>query len=251
MLVTTSIIESGIDIPSANTLVVERADLLGLAQLYQIRGRIGRSDAHAYAYLLYPSEDLLTSEAAARLTTLTDHTELGAGFKIAMRDLEIRGAGNLLGDEQSRARRGGRLRDVRADARGGRRASCAASSRGAGGAGARRPAGHRLRAAGVHRLRGDQDRRAPAHRAGAHDRRARRRARRARRPLRPAAGAGREPAHACRPIRIKAAELGRHARSPYRGGRLQVDGLDLDDEWAARVRAADEPRRLLQAATAR
>jgi transcription-repair coupling factor (superfamily II helicase) len=101
VLVTTSIIESGLDIPNANTLIVERADLLGLAQLYQIRGRIGRSDAHAYAYLLYPSEELLTSEAAARLTTLSDHTELGAGFKIAMRDLEIRGAGSLLGDEQS------------------------------------------------------------------------------------------------------------------------------------------------------
>jgi transcription-repair coupling factor (superfamily II helicase) len=101
VLVTTSIIESGIDIPSANTLIVERADMLGLAQLYQIRGRIGRSDAYAYAYLLYPSEELLTSEAAARLTTLSDHTELGAGFRIAMADLEIRGAGNLLGDEQS------------------------------------------------------------------------------------------------------------------------------------------------------
>ena len=101
VLVTTSIIESGIDIPSANTLIVERADMLGLAQLYQIRGRIGRSDAYAYAYLLYPSEELLTTEAAARLTTLSDHTELGAGFRIAMADLEIRGAGNLLGDEQS------------------------------------------------------------------------------------------------------------------------------------------------------
>ncbi|MBN2203635.1 MAG: transcription-repair coupling factor [Thermoleophilia bacterium] len=101
VLVTTSIIESGIDIPSANTLIVERADMLGLAQLYQIRGRIGRSDAYAYAYLLYPSEEMLTTEAAARLTTLSDHTELGAGFRIAMADLEIRGAGNLLGDEQS------------------------------------------------------------------------------------------------------------------------------------------------------
>ena len=101
LLVTTAIIESGIDIPSANTLVIDRADLLGLAQLYQIRGRIGRSEARAYAYLLYPSEELLTSEAAARLTTISDHTELGAGFRIAMADLEIRGAGNLLGDEQS------------------------------------------------------------------------------------------------------------------------------------------------------
>jgi len=101
VLVTTSIIESGIDIPTVNTLIVERADLLGLAQLYQIRGRIGRSDEFAYAYLLYPGEDFLTQEAAARLRTLSDHTELGSGFKIAMRDLEIRGAGNLLGDEQS------------------------------------------------------------------------------------------------------------------------------------------------------
>lgn len=101
LLVTTAIIESGIDIPSANTLVVDRADSLGLAQLYQIRGRIGRGDEYAHAYLLYPSEEMLTSEAAARLTTLSDHTELGAGFRIAMADLEIRGAGSLLGDEQS------------------------------------------------------------------------------------------------------------------------------------------------------
>ncbi|MEZ5126241.1 MAG: transcription-repair coupling factor [Thermoleophilia bacterium] len=101
VLVSTAIIESGIDIPSANTLIVDRADMLGLAQLYQIRGRIGRSEARAYAYLLYPSEETLTKEAAARLTTLSDHTELGAGFRIAMADLEIRGAGSLLGDEQS------------------------------------------------------------------------------------------------------------------------------------------------------
>jgi transcription-repair coupling factor (superfamily II helicase) len=81
--------------------VVERADALGLAQLYQIRGRVGRSDVTAHAYLLYPSASELTPEARARLSTLADHTELGAGFHIAMRDLEIRGAGNLLGDEQS------------------------------------------------------------------------------------------------------------------------------------------------------
>jgi transcription-repair coupling factor (superfamily II helicase) len=101
VLVTTSIIESGIDIPTVNTLIADRADMLGLAQLYQIRGRIGRSDEHAYAYLLYPSEGHLSGEAVARLRTLSDHTELGAGFRIAMADLEIRGAGNLLGDEQS------------------------------------------------------------------------------------------------------------------------------------------------------
>ncbi len=100
-LVTTTIIESGLDIPTANTLIVERADRLGLAQAYQIRGRVGRSRERAFAYLLYPSPEALTEEAAARLSTLADHTELGSGFKIAMRDLDIRGAGDLLGDEQS------------------------------------------------------------------------------------------------------------------------------------------------------
>jgi transcription-repair coupling factor (superfamily II helicase) len=101
VLVATSIIESGIDIPQANTLIVERADMFGLSQLYQIRGRVGRSRERAYAYLLYPSSAALTAEAAQRLSALSDYTELGAGFKVAMRDLEIRGAGNLLGDEQS------------------------------------------------------------------------------------------------------------------------------------------------------
>jgi transcription-repair coupling factor (superfamily II helicase) len=101
VLVSTSIIESGIDIPQANTLIVERADTFGLAQLYQIRGRVGRSRERAYAYLLYPSSAALTPEAADRLAALSDYTELGAGFKVAMRDLELRGAGNLLGDEQS------------------------------------------------------------------------------------------------------------------------------------------------------
>jgi len=101
VLVCTSIIESGIDIPQANTLVVERSDQFGLSQLYQIRGRVGRSRERAYAYLLYPSAAALTPEAGQRLSALSDYTELGAGFKIAMRDLELRGAGNLLGDEQS------------------------------------------------------------------------------------------------------------------------------------------------------
>ena len=101
VLVSTTIIESGLDIPQANTLIVERADALGLSQLYQIRGRVGRSDVTAHAYLLYPDAQELTPEARARLSTLADHTELGAGFQIAMRDLEIRGAGDLLGAEQS------------------------------------------------------------------------------------------------------------------------------------------------------
>src|SRR5262245_38355544 len=101
VLVATTIIESGLDIPTANTLLVERADQLGLAQAYQIRGRVGRSRERAFAYLLYPSAESLTQDAAARLATLSDNTELGSGFRVAMRDLEIRGAGNLLGDEQS------------------------------------------------------------------------------------------------------------------------------------------------------
>ena len=101
VLVATTIIEAGLDIPSANTLIVERADLLGLSQLYQIRGRVGRSDVTAHAYLLYPDATELSEEARARLAALADYTELGSGFRVAMRDLELRGAGNLLGDEQS------------------------------------------------------------------------------------------------------------------------------------------------------
>ncbi len=101
VLVSTTIIESGLDIPQANTLVIERADTLGLAQLYQIRGRVGRSARAAHAFFFYPSAEELPHEARIRLATLADHTELGAGLQVAMRDLELRGAGALLGDEQS------------------------------------------------------------------------------------------------------------------------------------------------------
>ena len=101
VLCSTTIIESGLDIPQANTLIVERADLLGLAQPYQIRGRVGRSERTAHAYLMYPDGSELSDEARARLAALADYTELGSGYRIAMRDLELRGAGNLLGDEQS------------------------------------------------------------------------------------------------------------------------------------------------------
>jgi transcription-repair coupling factor (superfamily II helicase) len=99
--VCTTIVESGLDIPTVNTLVVDRSDLLGLAQLYQLRGRIGRRGQRAYAYLLHPADRVLTEEAYERLKTIGEFTDLGSGFKIAMRDLEIRGAGNLLGGEQS------------------------------------------------------------------------------------------------------------------------------------------------------
>lgn len=100
-LLCTTIIESGIDIPSANTILVNRADTFGLSQLYQIRGRVGRSNLQAYAYLLTPADRDLTEIAEKRLSTLQRHTDLGSGFSIAMHDLEIRGGGNLLGAQQS------------------------------------------------------------------------------------------------------------------------------------------------------
>jgi transcription-repair coupling factor (superfamily II helicase) len=101
VLVATTIIESGLDIPQVNTLVIERADMLGLAQLYQIRGRVGRGENAAHAYLMYPDGSELSEEARARLAALADYTELGSGYRVALRDLELRGAGSLLGDEQS------------------------------------------------------------------------------------------------------------------------------------------------------
>jgi len=235
VLVTTSIIESGIDIPTANTLVVDRADTLGLAQLYQIRGRIGRSDAHAYAYLLYPSEELLTTEAAARLTTLSDHTDLGAGFKIAMADLEIRGAGNLLGDEQSGhvAAVGfemyAQMLEEAVNELRGEQAAVTAPVRVDLPVTAYVPPdyivyeatkidAHRriARAADLNEL-GDveaelTDRFGP--------------------PPEPVANL-----LALQAIRVKAAELGATAVTG-RGDRVQVDGLELDDAWAGRLRAA-------------
>ena len=101
VLVCTTILESGIDIPNANTIIVENADRIGLAQLYQIRGRVGRSDRQAYAYITYKRDKLLTEIADKRLKAIKEFTEFGSGFKIAMRDLEIRGAGSLLGEIQS------------------------------------------------------------------------------------------------------------------------------------------------------
>jgi transcription-repair coupling factor (superfamily II helicase) len=101
VLVCTTIIESGLDIPNANTIVIDRADTLGLAQLYQLRGRVGRSSRRAYAYLLYRRRERLSDEARKRLQAIFNASELGAGFQIALSDLEIRGAGNILGGEQS------------------------------------------------------------------------------------------------------------------------------------------------------
>ncbi len=101
VLVATTIVESGLDIPNANTLIVDRADMYGLSQLHQLRGRVGRGSERAYAYFLYPPERTLTETAHERLATVAQHTEVGAGMYVAMKDLEIRGAGNLLGGEQS------------------------------------------------------------------------------------------------------------------------------------------------------
>ena len=100
VLVCTSIIETGLDIPNVNTIIIEDADRLGLSQLYQLRGRVGRSDKMAYAYLMYKKDKVLSEVARKRLSALRDFTEFGSGFKIALRDLEIRGAGNVLGPEQ-------------------------------------------------------------------------------------------------------------------------------------------------------
>jgi transcription-repair coupling factor (superfamily II helicase) len=101
VLVCTTIIETGLDIPNANTLIIENADRFGLSQLHQLRGRVGRSTRHAYAYFTYKPDKNLTEIAEKRLSAIRDFAEFGSGFKIAMRDLEIRGAGNLLGAEQS------------------------------------------------------------------------------------------------------------------------------------------------------
>ncbi len=101
VLLSTAIIENGIDIPNVNTIIIDRADMFGISQLYQLRGRVGRSGVPAYAYLMYPRAKALTEIAMKRLRIISDYTELGSGFKIALKDLEIRGAGNLLGREQS------------------------------------------------------------------------------------------------------------------------------------------------------
>ena len=101
VLVCTTIVETGLDIPNANTLIIENADRFGLSQLHQLRGRVGRSTRHAYAYFTYRPDKSLSEIAEKRLSAIRDFAEFGSGFKIAMRDLEIRGAGNLLGAEQS------------------------------------------------------------------------------------------------------------------------------------------------------
>src|SRR6266498_471048 len=101
VLLATTIVENGLDIPNANTIIINRADRYGLSQLYQLRGRVGRSDRPAYAFLLIPPEDNLSPVAKKRLAAIKEFSDLGSGFRVAALDLEIRGAGNLLGGEQS------------------------------------------------------------------------------------------------------------------------------------------------------
>src|SRR5215217_5716818 len=101
VLVCTTIIESGLDIPNANTIIIDRADRFGLADLYQLRGRVGRAEHKAYAYLLLPREMVTVGAARKRINAIKQYSSLGAGFRIAMRDLEIRGAGSILGTQQS------------------------------------------------------------------------------------------------------------------------------------------------------
>ena len=114
VLVSTAIVESGLDIPASNTIIINRADRFGLAQLYQLRGRVGRERLQAYAYLLVPADGRIDETAQRRLRVIEELTELGAGFKLALRDLEIRGAGQPPRRRAARAHRGGRLRPLHA-----------------------------------------------------------------------------------------------------------------------------------------
>lgn len=111
-LICSTIIESGLDVPNANTILIERADRFGLAELYQLRGRVGRWKHQAYAYMLLPKSQLVSTDARKRLAAIRRCSNLGAGFQLALRDLEIRGSGNLLGSEQSRPSEHDRLRSL-------------------------------------------------------------------------------------------------------------------------------------------
>ena len=138
ILLSTNIVESGLDMPAVNTLVIHRADMFGLGQLYQLRGRVGRGKQRGYAYLTWPPNHRLSAAAEKRLTVMQTLDALGAGFTLASHDLDIRGAGNLLGDEQSRPYPRGRHRAVPADAggrgrRNARRRRAAAAARSATG----------------------------------------------------------------------------------------------------------------------
>ncbi len=206
--------------PTVNTLVVDRADLLGLGQLHQLRGRVGRAGQRAYAYLFHPVDRVLSEQAYERLRTIGDHTELGSGFKIALRDLQIRGAGNLLGRDQSGPHRRHRLRPLRPD---GVRGGVRAEGRAPAPAGRPLPRPARRRPPAGH-LRGGRGRPAgglpPAHRR-AHRGADRRRAHRVGGPVRPAARPGRGPARrgpAAGRVPAPGDHRPRRHRSPHRDG---------------------------------
>ena len=222
VLVCTTIIESGIDMPTVNTLVVDRADRLGLGQLHQLRGRVGRAGQRAYAYLLFPPDRVLSEEAYERLRTIGEHTELGSGFKIAMRDLEIRGAGNLLGGDQS-----GHIAAVGYDLYVQMVSEAVAELKGEE---VREPAEIKLDLPVTANLpadyvgpRGPPPRGVPAPGHGHHPRRGRRHPLRVARPLRPAARAGRgAAAHRPPPGRVRPARAPRGRRGGHGRGRRAV-----------------------------
>ena len=200
VLVSTTIVESGLDIPNANTLIVDRADVYGLSQLHQLRGRVGRASERAYAYFLFPPEKPLTETAHERLATIAQHTEMGAGMYVALKDLEIRGAGQPARWGAVRPHRRGGLRPLRADdRRGSGRTARRRAGRAGGGPGG--TAGQRahpalLRAGGAAAARGVHPHRRHRLRCGHHGRH-----RGTDRPLRPAARPGARPARGGRPAR--------------------------------------------------
>ena len=239
VLVCTTIIESGLDIHNANTLIIERADTLGLAQLYQIRGRIGRSTARGYAYLFHPERQALTEEAYKRLETVAVHTGLGSGLSIALRDLEIRGAGSVLSADQS-----GHIATVgfealcAADARGDGRAARPGRRRARARRGRRdldRPARRRAPARRLHRRGGLASADVPAHRGDPRRRGRARCHRRVDRPLRPVARASGTAGHDRR-------AAGRRPPLGYH--------RDRRDAAAHRARAAGAPDRVAAGAAA-
>ena len=192
VLVCTTIVESGLDVSNANTMIIERSDTLGLSQLHQLRGRVGRSRERAYAYFLYPQDKPLTETAHERLATLAQHSDLGGGMAIAMKDLEIRGAGNLLGGEQSGHIADVGLRPLRAPRRrGGAGVPTGRRLRGAAGGDQDRAADRRPPAARLHPERAAATRDLQADGRGALRRGRPDASRGARRPLREPAGAGR------------------------------------------------------------
>ena len=215
VLLATTIIENGLDIPNANTIIVNRADRFGLSQLYQLRGRVGRSDRRAYAYLLVPPEDTLSPVAKKRLAAIREFSDLGSGFRVAALDLEIRGAGNLLGGEQS-----GHIEAVGFDMYMKLLEQTIKELKGEeieddgprDGQPARRPAGRR----DVHSGHQPASDGLPPHGGGSQRRRPRRDHGRSPGPLRPAAGLGPE----SRRVRC----------DPAHGGRLGLESLDREGQ---------------------